>query len=113
MIWEKIENNDKEIEKYWIDFVKKMNTNLVITRWSLGASLITKNGKYFHLKTQAKKVFDVSWAWDTFIATIAYSLFNWDNLENSIKLANKASSIIVWKVGTAIISREELFSEGC
>jgi hypothetical protein len=32
MINKEIENSDKEIEKYGIDFVKNMNTNLVITR---------------------------------------------------------------------------------
>jgi len=111
MIWKEIENNDKEIEKYWLDFVKKMNTNLVITRWSKWASLITKAWEYFRLETEARRVFDVSWAWDTFIATVAYVLNNWYSLKNAIILANKASSIIVWKVGTAIIDKEELFNK--
>jgi len=113
MIWKEIENKDSEIEKYWLDFVKKMNINLVITRWSKWASLITKSWEYFHLETKAKKVFDVSWAWDTFIATIAYALNNWYSLKDAIILANKASSIIVWKVGTAIIDKKELFSKEC
>lgn len=109
MIWKEIENEDSQIEKYWIEFVKKMNTNLVITRWVKWASLITKEEKYYHLETEAKKVFDVSWAWDTFIATIAYALNEWYSLINAVKLANKASWIVVWKVGTAIIEKSELF----
>jgi hypothetical protein len=32
MIGTEIQNKDKDIEKYAIEFVKEMNTNLVITR---------------------------------------------------------------------------------
>jgi len=113
IIWKEIENEDKQIEKYWMKFVKKMNINLVITRWAKWASLITKEGKCYHLKTEAKKVFDVSGAWDTFIATIAYALNQWYALIDAVKLANKASGIVVWKVGTAIVEKNELFSNKC
>ncbi len=109
MIWQEIENNDKEIEKYGAKFTKKMNTNIVITRWKAWASLITKQGKYYHLETKAKKVFDVSGAGDTFIATIAYALENWYDLKDALKLWNKASGIVVEKVGTAVVTKEELF----
>ncbi len=113
MIWEQIENNDKQIEKYWIKFVKQTNTNIVITRWPKGASLITKDWKYSHLETESQKVFDVSWAWDTFIATIAYALNEWYELVDAVKLANKASGIVVGKVGTAVVGKKELFSKKC
>jgi len=63
IIWKQIENKDKDIEKYWMDLSKKLNTNLVITRWAKWASLIIKEWKYYHIPTQAQKVFDVSWAW--------------------------------------------------
>ena len=111
MVWKNIKNENKEIEKYWIEFVKKMNTNLIITRGAKWASLITKDWKYYHLETEAKKVFDVSWAWDTFIATIAWALANNYNLIDAVKLANKASGIVVGKLWTAVISRKELFSK--
>ncbi len=113
MIWKEIKNKDKQIEEFWLDFIKKMNINLVITRWKKWASLITKDWKYLHLETQAKEVFDVTWAWDTFIATIAYALANWQDLEEAIKLWNKASGIVIWKVGTEIIKKEELFIKEC
>jgi len=109
MIWKNIKNNDKDVEKYWIEFVRKMNVNLVITRWAKWASLITKEWKYYHIKTEAQKIFDVSWAWDTFIATIAYALWKWYNLINAVKLWNKASWIVIEKVWTAIVEKNELF----
>ncbi len=113
MIWKNLENKDEEIEKNWIDFTKKMNTNLVITRWAKWASLITKDWKYFHIPTEAQKVFDVSGAWDTFIATIAFALKENYDLKDAIKLANKASWIVVEKVWTAIVEKEELFNKKC
>ena len=109
MIGKDIENEDKQIEKYWIEFVENINTNLVITRWAKWASLITKDGNYYHIATQAQKVFDVSGAGDTFIATIAYALNKWYDLKDALKLWNKASGIVVEKVGTAVVTNEELF----
>ena len=109
MMWEEIKNEDSQIEEYWIEFIKKMNTNLVITRWAKWASLITKDKGYYHIKTQAQKVFDVSGAGDTFIATIAYALNKWYDLKKAVHLGNKASGIVVEKVWTAIIKKEELF----
>jgi len=109
MIGKTIDNKDCEIEKYWSEFVKKMKTNLVITRWKEGASVITKNLEYFHIETFAREVFDVTWAWDTFIATIAYALWNWYTLIDAVKLWNKASWIVIWKTWTEIIKKEELF----
>lgn len=108
MIWKNIENSDEQIEKYWKDFVKQMNTNLVITRWNKWASVFTKDLEYFHIETQAKEVFDVTWAWDTFIATISYALANWYNLNDAVRLWNKASWIVIWKTGTEIIKKHEL-----
>lgn len=106
-----IENTDKEIEKYWVRFVKEMNTNLVITRWNKWASLITTDLDYYHIWTDAQKVFDVTWAWDTFIAILTYAIYTWKSLKKSIKLWNKASWIVIWKVWTAIIEKEELFNK--
>lgn len=108
IIWKDIENDDKEIKKHWINLVKKLNTNLIVTRWSKWASLITKDLKCLHIKTDAKEVFDVTWAWDTFIATVAYFLSIWKDLETSIKFWNKASGIVIWKVWTEIINKNEL-----
>lgn len=107
--WKDIENNDKEIEKYWKIFVENYKTNLVITRGKNWASIITKDYKYYHIKTQAKDVFDVTWAGDTFIATIWYALLNWFDLVKAVELGNKASGIVIWKIWTEIINKNELY----
>lgn len=104
-----IENTDEDIEKYWLDFVKQYSTNLVVTRGWKWSSLITKEWKVYHVPSEECKVFDVTWAWDTHIATLTYALSEWYELIDAVKLANKASGIVVWKVGTASITKEELW----
>ena len=42
---------------------------------------------------------------------MAYALDKGYDLVDAVKLANKASSIVVGKVGTATVSLEELFGE--
>ena len=53
-------------------------------------------------------MFDVTGAGDTFIATLAYALDNGYPLEDAVQLANQASGIVVEKVGTATVTKEEL-----
>lgn len=104
-----IENNDENVSKYWTEFVKEFWTNLVVTRGWKWSTLITKDLKVFHIPSEERKVFDVTWAWDTYIATLTYSLSKWYELTEAVKLANTASWIVVWKVWTASISKEELW----
>ncbi len=109
MIWEEhLEDTNKNIEKYGKDLWNKMWSNIVITRWANWATLITKEWTIVHIPTEAQKVYDVTGAWDTFIAWLAIWLSQWFALEDAMKLWNKASGIVVWKVGTAIITKEEI-----
>ena len=104
-----IENTEENIAKYGKEFVQKYRTNIVITRWGKWSSLITKDLKVYHIPSEELKVFDVSWAWDTYISTLTYAISNNYSLVDAVKLSNKASWVVVWKVGTAAITREELW----
>lgn len=104
-----IENTEENITKYGKEFVQRYRTNIVITRWWKWSSLITKQWDVYHISSEELKVFDVSWAWDTYIATLTYALSNNYSLVDAVKLSNKASGVVVWKVGTAAITREELW----
>ena len=106
-----VENKDEDVEKAGLELVDTYNSNFVITRSEKGATLITLNGDIYHIPTKVKEVHDVSGAGDTFIATLAYALDKGYDLVEAVKLANKASSIVVGKVGTATVSLEELFGE--
>lgn len=103
-----IENTNDDLEKYGKIFVKNWNTNLIVTRGKHWASLITQWGQVIHIPTQAKDIFDVTWAGDTFMATLTVALSRWHDLQQSVLLANKASGIVVGKIGTAVVHMDEI-----
>ena len=104
-----MENSDENISIFWKDFVRKYWTNVVITRWWKWSTLITTDLEVFHIPSEERKVFDVTWAWDTYIAALTYALSQWYELVNAVRLANTASGIVVWKVWTACVTKEELW----
>lgn len=105
-----MENTDINIEKYWPDFTKKYKTNLVVTRGSKWASVVTFAWHTSHVRSlEEYNVFDVTWAGDTFLAALTYWLDSWYLLEDAVKLANKASGIVVEKFGTSTVTAKELW----
>jgi bifunctional ADP-heptose synthase (sugar kinase/adenylyltransferase) len=62
-----------------------------------------------HVPAMAREVFDVSGAGDTVIATMAAMLAEGCSLQDAVLIANKAGGIVVGKLGTATVTREELF----
>jgi D-beta-D-heptose 7-phosphate kinase/D-beta-D-heptose 1-phosphate adenosyltransferase len=62
----------------------------------------------YHSAARAREVFDVSGAGDTVIATLAASLAAGLQIETAVELANLAAGIVVSKVGTVPIARNEL-----
>jgi len=79
---------------------------LVVTRGDEGISLIDQHAHL--LPATAKQVFDVSGAGDTVIATLAAGLMHGLNPLESLQLANTAAGIVVGKVGTVPITRDDL-----
>ncbi|HEX4916792.1 MAG TPA: D-glycero-beta-D-manno-heptose-7-phosphate kinase [Limnobacter sp.] len=80
---------------------------LLLTRSEEGMTLFTDEGA-FHVPAQAREVFDVSGAGDTVIATLACAIGAGMNMQDSVRLANKAGGVVVGKLGTAVILPEEL-----
>lgn len=81
---------------------------LLITRSEEGMTLY-RDGERLHELTQAREVFDVSGAGDTVIATLAVMLARGASLPEAVVVANRAAGIVVGKLGTAVVHREELF----
>ena len=111
IVGREIENNNNNVEKAGLEIVDKYNANVVITRSEKGSTLITLDGEIYHIPTEVREVHDVSGAGDTYIATLGYALNKNYDLVDAVKLANRASSIVVGKVGTATVSLEELLGE--
>jgi D-beta-D-heptose 7-phosphate kinase / D-beta-D-heptose 1-phosphate adenosyltransferase len=79
---------------------------MAVTRGEEGISLIEKTA--YHLPATAQKVFDVSGAGDTVIATLAAGLMHNLTPLQSLELANIAAGVVVGKVGTVPICKADL-----
>lgn len=80
---------------------------LLITRSEQGMTLFTEVGRQ-HVDAQAHEVFDVSGAGDTVLATLAVARAAGLSWYESMLWANRAGGIVVGKLGTSIVSAEEL-----
>lgn len=80
---------------------------LLITRSDEGMTLYREEG-VLHQAAQAREVFDVSGAGDTVIATLAVMLAAGADFALAMQMANRAAGIVVGKLGTAVVHREEL-----
>ncbi|CAN2048125.1 hypothetical protein GMMP1_560018 [Candidatus Magnetomoraceae bacterium gMMP-1] len=83
---------------------------LLITRGKAGMTLFEIGNEPFHIKTQAHQVFDVSGAGDTVAAILGLGLASGASFKEAAALANAAAGIVVGKVGTATVSRQELIN---
>jgi len=81
---------------------------LLLTRSEEGMSLFAQD-EVLHVHADAREVFDVSGAGDTVIATLATMLGTGAPLAEALVTANRAGGIVVGKLGTATVTREELF----
>ncbi len=80
---------------------------LLVTRSEEGMSLF-RAGKVFNEPARAREVYDVSGAGDTVIATLAAMLAVGSPWEDAVHVANLAGGVVVGKLGTAVVTREEL-----
>lgn len=85
---------------------------VLITRGEEGMTLFTRGGPssaaVTHIPTVAREVYDVTGAGDTVIATLTLALACGASFEEAAKLANHAAGVVVGKVGTASVTRDEL-----
>lgn len=82
--------------------------NLLLTRSEKGMTLFSTINPPFNIQSQAQEVFDVTGAGDTVIATLASALAAGETLEQSVQLANYAAGVVVGKLGTSVVTRNEL-----
>ncbi|MCJ8342674.1 MAG: D-glycero-beta-D-manno-heptose-7-phosphate kinase [Cetobacterium sp.] len=82
-------------------------TNLLLTRSEEGMSLFG-NEKIENIPTYAKEVYDVTGAGDTVISV--YTLAGASGMEwyEAAKLANTAAGVVVGKMGTSTVTKEEI-----
>ncbi len=81
--------------------------SVLITRGEEGMSLFSAEG-HTHFPTRARKVYDVTGAGDTVVATIATALAARATLPEACVLANHAAGLVVAQLGTAAATGAEL-----
>lgn len=87
----------------------KLGCNVILTLGPKGMAVFARGSDLrLQLPTQAREVFDVSGAGDTVVATFALAKAAGADLEGAVRLANRAAGVVVGKLGTATVTREEL-----
>jgi len=80
---------------------------LLVTRSEEGMSLYTAEGAQ-DIPAVAREVYDVSGAGDTVIATLGVLLGAGADLPSAVRIANEAAGVVVGKLGTAVVTPDEL-----
>lgn len=101
---------DKNVDILKVGKELKVNLaleNLLLTKSEEGISLFEKD-KVKHMPTYAKEVYDVTGAGDTVIAIYTLAGASGVKWDEAAKIANVAASIVVGKIGTSTVTREDI-----
>ena len=102
--------NDQDFEKAGEEICSTYNIEAcLITRGADGMSFFC-NDNTFHLKSNAKEIFDVSGAGDTVISTMATGLVMNLTYKQAAEFSNRAAGIVVGHIGTSAITTRELLN---
>ncbi len=83
---------------------------VLVTRGAEGMSLFERGGRYTHLPTVAREVYDVTGAGDTVVSVAALALAAGAEFPEACALANHAAGVVIREVGTASCSPEQLLA---
>ncbi len=85
--------------------------SILITRGEKGMALFNANGEVDYFPTVAKKVFDVTGAGDTVIASFVSAIAAGATLKEAAVISNCAAGVVVGEIGTATVSATVLTEE--
>jgi D-beta-D-heptose 7-phosphate kinase/D-beta-D-heptose 1-phosphate adenosyltransferase len=100
---------DADLRRAGEALLKKWETKYVlVTLGEQGMMLFQPNEAPHYIPTKARQVFDVSGAGDTAIALFTLGLVCGATPIEAAEIANHGSAVVVSKLGTATVTREEL-----
>ena len=106
-----VASKDTDLKHTGETLLKKWEAeNVLITLGEHGMMLFQKNEAPHYIPTKAREVFDVSGAGDTAIALFTLGLACGATPTEAAEIANHASAVVVSKLGTAIVTRDELMA---
>jgi len=101
--------DDQSLRRAGDHLLEELGCQMVlITQGDKGMTLFEGNGQTTQIPTVARKVFDVSGAGDTVIATFTLALAAGLRPSDAALLANLAAGIVVGEVGTATVAASRL-----
>jgi len=101
--------DDEALRKVGTTLMERWDTQLLlVTLGEQGMMLFQRGQVPHHVPTKARQVFDVSGAGDTAIALFTLALTAGASPLEAADIANHGSAVVVGKLGTATVSREEL-----
>jgi len=83
---------------------------LLLTRSEEGMTLFDESG-VTHERAKGREVSDVTGAGDTVIGTLAVMLASGASMPEAVRVANHAASIVVGKLGAAVVHPDELLAD--
>jgi len=105
-------NDWETLEKAGRNLLNRLKTRAVlVTLGKDGMALFQKGKKTVHIPAEKKEVYDVTGAGDTVISLIGLGIASGLDLVKSIEVANIAASIVVSKIGTATVTRQEIIDD--
>ena len=97
------------VEKAGQMLLKEICTDSVlITQGEKGMTLFENDGEIYRFDALARKVYDVTGAGDTVIATLAVAIGAGMNFFEAARIANIAAGLVVEQIGTTAITSEML-----
>jgi len=104
-------SQDTDLKRAGETLLKKWQTeNVLITLGEQGMMLFQEKETPHYIPTKAREVFDVSGAGDTAIALFTLGLVCGATPTEAAEIANHASAVVVSKLGTATVTRDELMA---
>jgi rfaE bifunctional protein kinase chain/domain len=106
-----VPSQDGDLKRTGETLLKKWEAeNVLITLGEHGMMLFQKKEAPHYIPTKAREVFDVSGAGDTAIALFTLGLACGATPTEAAEIANHASAVVVSKLGTATVTRDELMA---
>lgn len=100
---------DSDLKRAGETLLKRWETeNVLITLGEHGMMLFQEKEEPHYIPAKAQEVFDVSGAGDTAIALFTLGLASGATPTEAAEIANHASAVVVSKLGTATVTRDEL-----
>jgi len=90
--------------------LEKWDTQYLLITLGEQGMMLFEGDDAWHIPTKARQVFDVSGAGDTAIALFTLALCGEATAREAAEIANHASAVVVGKLGTATVTREELIA---